>query len=212
MELRLSKFIEALEQITDIHNQDHANPAMLNIPHPARVEGTEQTGLQGQMFRMVVSQPEPNYLGLPINGIWICMKHNSIYYRQALKLKATVPPAESGVAGVITDGGFDNAWVVVKRYDNLFNEQQITGEGSPGPDGRKNITYIGDWTSTRRYSRGQGVMESGSFYVSNIDNNGVKPEVGSTSWQLMARVGSIPEVDYGYILDQMKNRLSPPQT
>lgn len=206
MELRLSKFITACEKISDIHNQDHSNPALFNIPHPERVDGTEP-GLKGQMFRMATSRVEPQYVGLPLNGIWVCMKPQSTYYRQCLKLKSVLPPNESGVSGAITDQGFAMSWVRIRRYEELFNEQQTSGEGAPGPDGRKNIVHKGDWISTTRYKRSEAVMCDGSFWVSTVDDNGVRPAASATQWQRLASVGDEPVIDTAYIDSEIKRRL-----
>ncbi len=213
MELRLSKFIKALEKITDIHNQDYSNPGVLNIPHPARIEGDEtQTGLSALNFRMAVSRVEPANIGLPINGIWICMQQNSLYYRQALKLKDSKSPSESDVSGRILDGNYSLTWVVVKHYSDLFSEAQHGGQGPEGPQGRKGIVYRGAYAAETRYTRGSGVMHLGSYWVSNIDGNTSVPSGSEASWQILARVGDTPEVDWELINTRINEALGTPST
>lgn len=209
MELRLSKFITACEKIADIHNQDHSNPVLFNIPHPERVDGTEP-GLKGQFFRMATSRVEPLYVGLPLNGIWVCMKPQSPYYRQCLKLKSVLPPETSGVAGAITDDKFTMSWTRCRRYEELFNEQQTSGEGAPGPDGRKNIIHKGNWLSTVRYKRSEAVMCDGSFWVSTVDENNVRPAASATQWQRLASVGDDPVINTDYIDSEIRRRLDDP--
>lgn len=211
MELRLAKFITAIERVTDIHNQDYSNPVLLDIPHPDKIEGEEnQPGLAGKTFRMAAAMEEPIHLGLPFNAIWINLQPNSLYYRQALKLKSALPPGQSGIAGAITNDGYECTWVRITRYDQMFNEAQTMGEGPQGPQGpagKRNIVHRGNWTP-REYTKGEGVMFNGGFYVAE-ETTLQNPEDAPQSWQQLSAPGTLAPVDYDYIEEQVRNILYP---
>lgn len=218
MELRLSKFITAVEKIADAHNLDYSNPFIYNMPHPMysfnedpAAQSLADSSLINQEFRMVVAFEEPKHLGLPINAIWINMQPNSMYYRTALKLKSVDSPLESGVEGAITSEGLSMTWIPLSRYSRLFDEQQIsTSEGTQGPKGPhgdKGIVHMLAWDSARTYLPGQGVMHNGGFWVAKQTNTNRPPSNNLTDWQQLSARGELPEVDYEYLLTAVKQRL-----
>lgn len=211
MELRLSKFITALEKITDVHNLDDANPFMFNMPHPDFMEGqTTQSGLIAQKFRMAVAREEPLNVGLPINGIWINMDAKSRYFRTALKLKAVAGPNESNVSNAITDGGFQQSWIAIGRYERMFDESQymsIGPAGPKGPQGDKEIVHRLSWDYEREYVRTDGVMFEGGFYVARLANVNTPPADNPDVWYQLSAPGENPVIDYESLVDEIKDRL-----
>jgi hypothetical protein len=56
-------------------------------------------------------------------------------------------------------------------------------------------------------------MCDGSYWVSNTENNSVRPQANSSAWQRLASVGPEPVIDTDYIDSEIRRRLeSPPQT
>lgn len=215
MELRLSKFIRAIEDITDIHNQDYSNPVLFNLHHPKYSligpNPPDPNNLVNQVFRMETGVEEPVHVGLPYNGIWINMNPDSYYYRQALKLKSNDAPEASDVAGVITDGGFECSWIRLTRYDHLFDAAQYYGQGRPGPagrDGEKGLIHVGLHDGSVVYAKGDGVMYMGGYTVSLVDNNTSDP-ANSQTWLRLSEPGDNAEIDYDRIISAVLAILLP---
>jgi len=219
MELRLNQFITGVERITDIHNLDYSNVVLFNMHHPKYVEleptlqaaaEDDDSELINSNFRMAAGFVEPDYLSLPLNGIWINLYPHSNYYRQALRLVDTRPPNESGVANAITNEGYNATWVKLSRYDQMFEvQQQDTGgsAGPKGPDGDKGLVHKNAWLIDTAYKFGDGVMHNGSYWVAKRDNTGADPSESAADWQLLAEVGDDPDIDYDRILREVKEQL-----
>ncbi len=211
MELRLQKFITAMESITDIYNLDNANPMMLNMPHPLHVEGAEnEAGLIGENFRMIVAVDEPWYVGLPINGIWINLYPHSLHYRRALKLKAVTDPTTSNVTSAVTDSNYVYSWVVLERYDSMFDEQQVQAGSTAGPKGPRGdlgINRGAAYSPAGVYSKGMSCRYNGGDYVSLTNNNVNNTPGSSAAWLTLSTMGDAPVVDYDYIIEQVQSRL-----
>lgn len=132
MELRLQKFISSMGTLSDIRNLDPYNPVVTLLEHPV-------TAMQ---YVVITAIPEPSYMGIPINAIWVVQNPQSKYYRRALKLKAHSMDAYDGAAGeAITDAGLQQAWIAISTYDDIFADPQWydngAGGGIPGPKGDK---------------------------------------------------------------------------
>lgn len=134
MELRLEKVITAVEQISDSQNLDYNNPILLSLRHPLYNAELVQPPHITDLYRVAISSEEPQHLGLPLNAIWFVTRPENKYFRQALKLLSYEAPSQS--AGHVTDAGLQLSWIVIDRYDRMFDERQIdTGMGEMGPPG-----------------------------------------------------------------------------
>lgn len=132
MELRLQKFVESMQNLSDIRNLDTLNPVVVQLEHP----------VTATRFTTIAAIEEPSYLGIPIYTTWIVLDPNSPYYRRALKLHDFQPPtAENG--GIV---GFNATWIEITTYDAIFEPAQyyqgLRGDkgdkgdkGDPGPAG-----------------------------------------------------------------------------
>lgn len=132
MEQRLQKFIESVEQLSDIRNLDPFNPIVFKLEHPI-------TAVQ---YTVVGSKVEPSYLGIPINTTWVVLDPTNPYFRQALKLKKVREPETVSTLPEVS--AIDAWWHVVRTYDEIFLDPQyyefqgIEGaEGPVGPTGPK---------------------------------------------------------------------------
>jgi len=132
MELRLQKFIDSLASLSDIRNLDPANPVFVNLEHP----------VSRNLVVTIASTTMPAYLGIPVHTIWVVLDPSSPYYGQALRFRGWVLPT---VYMEALAQGFTNAWTVVQRYAEIFENDQyyesvdyslLKGDpGDPGPRG-----------------------------------------------------------------------------
>lgn len=104
MELRLQRFIDAVEVISNMSDLNNETPIAMRHQDPATTLTTT----------FVCSQVEPTKMVLPANVIWIVFDRNSSYYKQALKRtsKQTGSHAE-----------FEHSWELLYFYDDIFAAQ-----------------------------------------------------------------------------------------
>lgn len=132
MELRLQKFIDGLASLSDIRNLDPANPVFVNLEHP----------VSRNLVVTIASTVDPTYLGIPVHAVWVVLDPASAYYGQALRFRGWAPPT-AYMDNQAT--GFPNAWSVVQRYAEIFENAQFYESidyaalkgpvGDRGPDG-----------------------------------------------------------------------------
>lgn len=113
MELRLQRFIEALELTTNIYRQQEA---------PIVVRTTDDA--TGASHVVCCSYHQPKYVLLPIQAIWIDFNPESATYRHAHKRVTK---------GATPDG---DVWEVLYFYDDAFPDQEY----DPADTGMVSIT------------------------------------------------------------------------
>lgn len=129
MELRLQRFIKSMQTISDVRNLDPFNPIQILMEHP----------VTATLYTIIISIPEPSYMGIPINTIWIAMDSTKPFYSKALKLKAVDAESYTGEAELIEN--LKQAWIEISTHDEIFSDPQFydngSGGGVPGPKGDK---------------------------------------------------------------------------
>lgn len=104
MELRLEKFIDAAEVISNMGDLNNETPVVLRYQDPQTL----------RTITFVCSQVEPTKMVLPANVVWVNFDRNSIYYKQALKRTAKT-------AGSHTE--FEHSWELLYFYTDVFDNQ-----------------------------------------------------------------------------------------
>lgn len=117
MELRLQRFIDAIEVLSNMGDLNNETPIAMRHQDPATTLTTT----------FVCSQVEPTKMVLPVNVIWIVFDRNSIYYKQALKRISK----ESG-----SHAGYEHSWELLYFYEDIFEPQyydpdDLQGIGDP---------------------------------------------------------------------------------
>lgn len=141
MELKLQRFIQSITEIVSPTNLDPHNAVVVVLQHPQTSDD----------FYICVSHNEPDYLGIPLNCIWICINPVSIHYLKALKLKfwKTSAPVPQIIENEIP--GFNQSWIEVRKYDEIFADAQSYGvqgpEGPAGPAGPKGPDGVVDYNA-----------------------------------------------------------------
>lgn len=115
MELRLEKFINAAEVISNMGDLNNETPVALRHQDP--------TSLRTTTF--VCSQVEPTRMVLPANVIWINFDRNSIYYKQALQRTSKTSGSHSE---------FEHSWELLYFYDDVFDQQYYDPSDLEGMD------------------------------------------------------------------------------
>lgn len=109
VELRLQKFIDAIQITSDIDNLDNDAPQVMRRTS-ASIQKTST---------FVASKSEPHDMVLPLNVIWICYDPNSRYYKNALRRISKEPD---------TNGSFEHSWEVMYFYDDIWGNQYYDAE------------------------------------------------------------------------------------
>jgi hypothetical protein len=109
VELRLQKFIDAMQITSDIDNLDNDAPQVMRRTSSA-IQKTST---------FVVSKAEPHDMILPLNVIWLCFDPSSSYYKNALRRVSK--DADS-------NGSFEHTWEVMYFYDDIWGDQYYDGE------------------------------------------------------------------------------------
>lgn len=122
MELRLQKFIESVENLSNIRNLDDFNPIVFQMESP----------INATKFTVVGAKLEPSYMGIPVNTTWVVLDPTNQYYMQALKLKDTLDP--DTVSELPQVSGITAWWHRVRTYDEIFADPQYF-VGLKGPKG-----------------------------------------------------------------------------
>ncbi len=127
MELRLQKFISSMGVLSDIRNLDPLNPTIFKLEHP----------VTATLYVTIAAVTEPSHLGIPINTTWVVLDPSNPYYLKALKLKGT--PTSVPEEGVEPLPGFNQTWIEITTYDEIFADPQYYDQpgGIPGPKGDK---------------------------------------------------------------------------
>lgn len=108
-ELRLQKFIDAIQITSDIDNLDNDAPQIMR-----RTSSSIQ-----KTSTFVVATKEPHDMILPINVIWFCFDKTSQYYKQALKRISKDPDPS---------GSFEHTWEVLYFYEDIWADQSYAQE------------------------------------------------------------------------------------
>lgn len=132
MELRLQKFINTVETITDIRNLAPNNPVILSLEHPDFPAG-HKIGEIPLHFKVIASYIEPvmEVIDMPINVTWICYEPTSPDYKKAFKRVSPLPMPD----------GKRSTWRLIESYDDIFSEPQyyqtLGSQGPIGPQGEQ---------------------------------------------------------------------------
>lgn len=94
----------------------------------------------------------------------------------------------TGAAGTAGTNGSNGA----AGATGAAGPQGIQGPaGAAGANGAAGLTYQGSWASSANYALNDAVTYNGSSYLSRVaGNHGNAPDVSSSSWALLAQMGS----------------------
>lgn len=115
MELRLEKFIDSVEVISNMSDLNNETPVVLRHQDPET----------DRVIAFVCSQVEPTRMVLPANIVWICFDRDSIFYKQALR-------RTSKTAG--THANFEQSWQLLYFYEEILDNQYYYPEDLAGID------------------------------------------------------------------------------
>lgn len=133
MELNLQQFINSVEQLAALKNIGVNNPVQFVIAQP----------VTASQFLIIASIEEPQYLGIPLETLWVCFNPLSVYFKRCLKLKASVPPVPGTMYdGLLVETSLVNSWTTVQDFDSVFRNPHILLDygglmGVPGPQGQQ---------------------------------------------------------------------------
>lgn len=202
----LAQFVEQVRTLSDVRNLAPSNPIGFDIEQPTL----------GQRFRIIGSVPEPLYMGIPINAIWVVLNAASPHFKKVLKLKSITGPSTSGIVGAIVN--LTQSWIEVESYEEIFADPQfyVNGSGLPGPTGpagAPGLNLRGPYASSTVYAVRDFVSSLGSSYASLVNNNiGNLPSSSPSQWMLVAQKGDTGVVDNAAIVAAIVAQLQPHPT
>lgn len=122
MDADLQNLIDHVKTLADIRNLSPTNPVIVTIQQPVTAFS----------YTLVASQTEPSYLGIPLYVTWVVIDPASQFHLKALQLVSTDPPGAGHIPG------FNQSWVELQSYAEVFGNPQYYDNGatgSPGPAG-----------------------------------------------------------------------------